>query len=166
MKPVRTTVNHLLLRGMCSGNTRLKGMCKELFMHRDWLWTFVDVQGIEPTNNTAERALRPAVIYRKLSFGTQSDSSGNANRLTRNPGHDRLRLNSESLVCTFRAFTQLRKWGFIPELRSLSKFSGRNADAKSAWLYRGDTLQSYGGQVFSCCLNVLETSQLSTLPLS
>ena len=32
----------------------------------------MDVQGIEPTNNTAERALRPAVIYRKLSFGTQS----------------------------------------------------------------------------------------------
>ena len=74
MKPVRTTVNHLLLRGMCSGNTRLKGMCKELFMHRDWLWTFVDVQDIEPTNNTAERALRPAVIYRKLSFGTQSEA--------------------------------------------------------------------------------------------
>ena len=86
--------------------------------------------------------------------------------LVRNPGHGRLRLNSKSLVCTFRAFTQLRKWVFSPELRSLSKFSGRNADAKSAWLYLGDTLQSYGGQVFSCCLNVLETSQLSTLPLS
>ncbi len=32
------------------------------------------MKGIEPTNNTAERALRPAVIYRKLSFGTQSAS--------------------------------------------------------------------------------------------
>ena len=32
------------------------------------------LSGIEPTNNTAERALRPAVIYRKLSFGTQSAS--------------------------------------------------------------------------------------------
>ncbi len=31
-------------------------------------------EGIEPTNNTAGRALRPAVIYRKLSFGTQSES--------------------------------------------------------------------------------------------
>jgi transposase len=36
------------------------------------LWTFVDHEGIEPTNNTAERAFRPAVICRKLSFGTQS----------------------------------------------------------------------------------------------
>ena len=50
------------------------GMCRELHDHRDWLWTFVEVQGIEPTNNTAERVLRPAVIYRKLSFGTQSEA--------------------------------------------------------------------------------------------
>ena len=74
MQPVRNEVNHLLLRGACSGNTRLKGMCNELYGHRDWLWTFADVEGIEPTNNAAERALRPAVIYRKLSFGTQSES--------------------------------------------------------------------------------------------
>ena len=35
---------------------------------------FTKVPGIEPTNNTAERSLRPAVIFRKLSFGTQSIS--------------------------------------------------------------------------------------------
>ena len=72
MTPIRAEVNRLLLRGVFSGNARLVGMCNELYNHRDWLWTFADVQGIEPTNNTAERALRPAVIYRKLSFGTQS----------------------------------------------------------------------------------------------
>ena len=72
MSPVRQEVNDLLLRGKFSGNDRLVGMCKELYKHRTWLWTFVDVKGIEPTNNTAEQALRPAVIYRKLSFGTQS----------------------------------------------------------------------------------------------
>jgi transposase len=37
------------------------------------LWTFVTVNGVEPTNNAAERALRGPVIYRKLSHGTQSD---------------------------------------------------------------------------------------------
>lgn len=74
MAPIREAVNALLLRGQCSGNQRLKGMCKELYSNREWLWTFVDHEGIEPTNNTAERALRPAVIYRKLSFGTQSES--------------------------------------------------------------------------------------------
>jgi transposase len=54
-----------------NGDKRLIGMCKELYNHRSWLWTFTEIEGIEPTNNTAERALRPAVIYRKLSFGTK-----------------------------------------------------------------------------------------------
>jgi transposase len=38
------------------------------------LWTFVRVEGVEPTNNTAERALRRAVLWRGKSFGTQSES--------------------------------------------------------------------------------------------
>jgi len=74
MQPVRKEVNSLLLRGVASENKRLIGMCRELYNHREWLWTFTEIQGIEPTNNTAERALRPAVIYRKLSFGTQSEA--------------------------------------------------------------------------------------------
>ena len=37
------------------------------------LWTFTTVPGVEPTNNHAERGLRGAVIYRKLSLGSQSD---------------------------------------------------------------------------------------------
>jgi transposase len=36
------------------------------------LWTFVTVEGVEPTNNPAERALRAPVIHRKVSLGTQS----------------------------------------------------------------------------------------------
>ena len=65
---------HFLLRGKFSGNKKLIGFCNELYDRREHLWTFTRVEGIEPTNNTAERALRPAVIYRKLSFGTQSAS--------------------------------------------------------------------------------------------
>jgi transposase len=38
------------------------------------LWTFVRVEGIEPTNNDAERALHHGVIYRKTSGGTDSES--------------------------------------------------------------------------------------------
>jgi transposase len=72
--PIRTEFDSLLLRGQFSGNDQLYGMCAELYTRREWLWTFTKVKGIEPTNNTAERALRPAVIYRKLSFGTQSAS--------------------------------------------------------------------------------------------
>ena len=72
VQPVREDFNGLLLRGVWSGNSAITGICQELYNHRDWLWTFTQVQGIEPTNNTAERSLRPAVIYRELSFGTQS----------------------------------------------------------------------------------------------
>jgi transposase len=72
MGPVRQDIDGLLLRGVFSGNARLTGMCQELYDHRDWLWTFMDVEGVEPTNNASERALRHAVIWRKLSFGTQS----------------------------------------------------------------------------------------------
>ena len=38
------------------------------------LWTYLDVPGVGPTNNVAERAIRPAVLWRKGSFGTQSGS--------------------------------------------------------------------------------------------
>jgi len=74
MAPVRREVERLLLRGMTSGNASIVGMCRELYNHRDWLWTFVRCEGIEPTNNAGERALRHAVIWRKLSFGTQSEA--------------------------------------------------------------------------------------------
>lgn len=37
------------------------------------LWTFVTVEGVEPTNNAAERSLRGPVIHRKLSHGTRSE---------------------------------------------------------------------------------------------
>jgi transposase len=38
------------------------------------VWTFVRVEGVEPTNNHIERLLRPAVLWRKRSFGSQSES--------------------------------------------------------------------------------------------
>jgi transposase len=72
MAPVRREVERLLLRGIASNNKSLVGMCRELYEHRDWLWTFVRDEEVEPTNNAGERALRHAVIWRKLSFGTQS----------------------------------------------------------------------------------------------
>jgi transposase len=71
LEPVRRVVEGLLLRGLFSGHPRLVGMCRELYEHRQWLWTFLE-QEVEPTNNASERALRHAVIWRKLSFGTQS----------------------------------------------------------------------------------------------
>lgn len=74
MGPVRRKVEGLLLRGKQSGDADVRGTCRELYEHRQWLWTFLQHQGVEPTNNAGERALRHAVIWRKLSFGTQSAS--------------------------------------------------------------------------------------------
>ena len=72
MKPICHKIEALLLRGLFSGDARLQGMCRELYHHRRRLWTFLDHPGLEPTNNASERALRHPVIWRKLSFGTQS----------------------------------------------------------------------------------------------
>ena len=72
LAPVRREVDRLLHRGMTSGNRQMQGMCRELHEHRPWLWTFARCRGVEPTNNASERALRHAVIWRKLSFGVQS----------------------------------------------------------------------------------------------
>ena len=72
MGPVRRKVERLLLGGMHSGNRDVQGTCRELYEHRQWLWTFLHHEEVEPTNNAGERSLRHAVIWRKLSFGTQS----------------------------------------------------------------------------------------------
>jgi transposase len=72
MKPIRQRVEGYLVRGYF--DARLHGFCKELYDYRARLWVFVEVEGVEPTNNASEQALRQAVIWRKLSFGTQSAS--------------------------------------------------------------------------------------------
>ena len=46
--------------------------CQQILQLADGLWTFLEMEGIEPTNNAAERALRPSVIQRKISHGVQS----------------------------------------------------------------------------------------------
>jgi transposase len=55
-------------------NKRCRGMARNLLKAWPALWTFAAHKGVEPTNNHAERALRGAVIYRKLSLGSQSAS--------------------------------------------------------------------------------------------
>jgi transposase len=74
MGPVRRKVECLLLRGTECGHADTRGTCRELYEHRQWLWMFLRHEGVEPTNNAGERSLRHAVIWRKLSFGTQSAS--------------------------------------------------------------------------------------------
>jgi transposase len=72
MKPVREAVRLTLQRGKRCRCRKTAGTCKELLEHEEWLWTFVDVEGVEPTNNAGERAERHGVLLRKISGGTDS----------------------------------------------------------------------------------------------
>jgi transposase len=72
--PLRREVEQLLEAGSRCGVSNTEGTCHEILKRREALWTFVQVDGVEPTNNAAERAIRPGVQRRKISFGTQSEA--------------------------------------------------------------------------------------------
>jgi transposase len=72
MRPIRRHVARLLKAGQTCGVAKTEGVCREVLKVYDALWTFGRVEGVEPTNNAAERAIRPGVLWRKGSFGTQS----------------------------------------------------------------------------------------------
>lgn len=55
------------------GTPVVQTLCRELRAVWPALWTVVVTSGVEPTNNAAEQALRPAVLWRKGSFGTHSE---------------------------------------------------------------------------------------------
>ena len=72
MWPVRCEVERLLEAGQTCGVPKTEGTCRAILKLRQALGTFVRHEGVEPTNNAAERAIRPGVLWRKGSFGTQS----------------------------------------------------------------------------------------------
>lgn len=73
MIPVRAQVEDCLKRAAAANIDKLSGSCADMLAHQEALWTFVDRDDVEPTNNHAERELRAFVLWRKRSFGTQSD---------------------------------------------------------------------------------------------
>ena len=72
MRPLRRRVERRLRRGAHGTDGQTAATCRDLVQLATALWTFIDLPGVEPTNNAAERALRPAVLWRKNSFGTHS----------------------------------------------------------------------------------------------
>jgi len=73
MAPVRLHVEALFERGRAAKLTLVSGSCADVLEHRAAMWTFVEQEGVEPTNNHAEQQLRAFVLWRKRSFGTQSE---------------------------------------------------------------------------------------------
>jgi transposase len=72
LRPLRRRMRQLLRRGSQSGIGKTAGLCKRLLKLEGAMWRFAQVEGLEPTNNLAERMLRPGVIWRKKSFGSES----------------------------------------------------------------------------------------------
>lgn len=72
MERVERAVGRLLREAQVCAEKRTAGMARQILKLEPAMWTFVQVEGVEPTNNFGEQLIRPAVMYRKTSFGTQS----------------------------------------------------------------------------------------------
>jgi transposase len=73
MQPVEDRVEQLLGQGSQASCKKTARQCALLHKQREGLWTFVRSEGIEPTNNEAERQVRHGVMLRKISGGSQSE---------------------------------------------------------------------------------------------
>ena len=74
MKRHRIKIEDLLIDGEMLGVKPMSGKCKKIISECQHLWTFVDNEGVEPTNNISERQVRHGVMWRRVSFGTQSEA--------------------------------------------------------------------------------------------
>ena len=70
--PLQKKFFELADRHVNSDDTEVRNMARALFFHSDRLFTFLEEPGVEPTNNSVERALRIAVQWRKICFGNRS----------------------------------------------------------------------------------------------
>ena len=73
MTPLREQFEAELRRAVKAKIPHVSGSCANILEHREALWTFTENEGVEPTNNHAERELRAFVLWRRRSFGTQSE---------------------------------------------------------------------------------------------
>jgi transposase len=78
LREVQAALQELLQRGTTHSWRRVQGFCRHVLRQWEALWTFVRVEGVMTTNNAAEQALRPAVLWRKGCFGTRSASGSRA----------------------------------------------------------------------------------------
>lgn len=73
MLPLREQVEALLEKAIAAEIDGVSGSCRDILEHKAALWNFIDCEGVEPTNNHAERELRGFVLWRRRCFGSQSE---------------------------------------------------------------------------------------------
>ena len=71
--PIRSRMSRCLQLHCTNSDFDVAKMAKSLLKHWHGLFTFLEHEGVEPTNNAAESAIRPAVQWRKICFGNQSE---------------------------------------------------------------------------------------------
>lgn len=76
--PIEKRLFALGKRHLNAPNAEVRNLARAFFVHNQHFFTFVSEDGVEPTNNGAERALRTAVQWRKIMFGTRSDQGERA----------------------------------------------------------------------------------------
>jgi transposase len=75
LAPVMNRLNRVLLEGALLGDDKtVAAFCENVLRLEAALWTFVKVEGVEPTNNFMERLVRLAVLWRRRSFGCASET--------------------------------------------------------------------------------------------
>src|SRR6266852_3707224 len=72
--PLRREVERRGEAGSPCGVPPTAGTCRDIVKRREAWWTFGQVDGVEPTKNTAARAIRPGVLWSTGSVGTQSEA--------------------------------------------------------------------------------------------
>jgi transposase len=70
--PIQKRIFALAERHLDSTHREVRNLARALFEHNGRLFTFLEQEGVEPTNNSAERALRTGVQWRKICFGNRS----------------------------------------------------------------------------------------------
>jgi transposase len=70
--PIQKRIVELAERHLDSPHREVRNLATALFQYNQRLFTFLEEEGVEPTNNSAERALRTGVQWRKICFGNRS----------------------------------------------------------------------------------------------
>jgi len=76
--PIEKRLFALGERHLNAANADVRNLARAFFVHHQHFFTFVHEEGVEPTNNASERALRTAVQWRKIMFGTRSEQGERA----------------------------------------------------------------------------------------
>lgn len=76
--PIEQRLFALGERHLNAANADVRNLARAFFAHNQHFFTFIYEEGVAPTNNAAERALRTAVQWRKIMFGTLSDKGERA----------------------------------------------------------------------------------------